>query len=60
VSGDAIGARSVFKPTKVCHNNTEFCGPPTGKWGYNNLSLPTGDYINPEDFFTQAQYCLAK
>jgi probable HAF family extracellular repeat protein len=49
---------SVFKPNKSCHNNTAYCSVPSSGWGYSKLNLPTGDYINPEDFFTKPEYAL--
>jgi hypothetical protein len=47
---------SVFKPNKTCNNG--FCPPPLSGWGYSQIHLPTGDYINPEELFTNAQYML--
>jgi hypothetical protein len=49
---------SVFKPNKSCSQGTEFCGIPPNGWGYSDLTQQFGDYINPEIFFTDAQYCL--
>lgn len=48
---------SVFKPKRVCKNNT-YCEPPSKGWGYSDIHQRTGDYINPEDFFTKPEYRL--
>lgn len=40
---------SVFKPYR---NGSGYYGPPTSGWGYSDLKLSTGEYINPETFFT--------
>lgn len=45
---------SVFKPKKM--HNGNYYGPPSSGWGYSELSLPTGDYIDPKIF--SAEYYL--
>ncbi|MDP1884800.1 MAG: hypothetical protein Q8L10_05585 [Candidatus Moranbacteria bacterium] len=45
---------SVFKPNQKPDGS--YYGPPSSGWGYSELSLDTGDFINPEDFF--ANYYL--
>lgn len=40
---------SVFKPKK--DKNGVYYGPPSNGWGYSDIVLPTGEFINPEIFF---------
>ncbi len=42
---------SVFKPKKK--KDGSYYGPPSSGWGYSNVNLPTGTYVDPEVFFTQ-------
>ena len=49
---------SVFRPNKTCNNGKSYCDPPPNGWGYSELSTSRGDYIDPEVFFTDSQYCL--
>lgn len=46
----------VFKPNKTCNNS--FCKPPSNCWGYGPLTTKDGEFINPEDFFTDPAYKL--
>lgn len=48
----------VFKPYKACKNG--FCEPPSKCWGYGDLIPNTGEgeFIDPEEFFTNPAYKL--
>lgn len=48
---------SVFKPAR--RKNGTYYDPPTSGWGYSDISVAEGAYVNPEDFFTKSQYKLA-
>ncbi len=41
---------SVFKPKKK--EDGTYYGPPNSGWGYSDLTLPTGNYIDPKVFFS--------
>ena len=47
----------VFKPSRACSNNS-FCPPPGSGWGYGPIHTAQGDFIDPEQFFTDPQYEL--
>jgi len=49
---------SVFVPNKSCANGTAYCQPPRQGWGYSQPTFPSGEYIDPETFFGNPQYCL--
>lgn len=47
---------SVFLPNKTCNN--AYCGPPRDGWGYSDIILSTGTFIDPEMFFSNPAYKL--
>lgn len=47
----------VFKPNMSCGN--AYCPPPSTGWGYSQIHLSTGDFIDPEQFFTNPAYVLS-
>jgi murein DD-endopeptidase MepM/ murein hydrolase activator NlpD len=48
---------SVFKPDRK--RDGSYYGPPSSNWGYSDIRVNEGTYINPEEFFTNSQYKLS-
>jgi hypothetical protein len=48
---------SVFKPKRK--SDGSYYGPPSSGWGYSDINLTEGTYINPEDFLTKEVYKLS-
>jgi hypothetical protein len=47
----------IFKPNNTCKGN--YCEPPLKGWGYGDIVVPEGEFIDPEVFFTDPHYWLA-
>jgi hypothetical protein len=39
--------------------NGSYYGPPSNGWGYGPINLTTGDWIDPEEFYSRSEYLLS-